>query len=405
MVNILVINAHWYNRGDEAAIRSMLREIKAGIKDCDIKIQAALPQMQPEESYIEEAKVIECFPSRNKQLIQSILFVCSSGMICCTEPLKSFVENMKWADLIIHAPGGPSISDTYGRDELKYLSRLAIAKTLKKPYVFYAPSMGPFGKSWKNKIRKYILNSAECIMVRETISKEYLKPLKLKKDITVTLDSAFQTSIDQQYYYDELKKDKELFDFFSTEKKIVGITITPLSGNPVYASNKQLRNEILCCFSRFVSTLNSDGYKVLFVPQLFGKTNDYNYMNECAANHDAYVMKPIHDCFFQQYIIGKLYMVFGMRYHSNVFSAKMGIPFISISYEQKMKGLMEILDLNDFCLDIHELSYEQLIKKYHLLVSNYDVYRAKLNQKKLWLRNKAHQTTDTVVEILTKQVE
>ena len=404
-MNILVINAHWYNRGDEAAIRAMLREIKVSVKDCEIRIQAALPQMQPEERHIEGAKVIECYPCGRKQIIESMLFAMSFGVISASNQLKAFVENVKWADLILHAPGGPSISDTYGGDELKYLSRFAIAKAVKTPYVFYAPSMGPFGQGWKNHLRKYLLNSAECIMVREAISKEYLKTLKLNKDVAVTLDSAFQTPIDEQYYLEELKQDKELFEFMSTDKKVVGITITPLSGNPAYASNKNLRNEILECFSKFVSTLNEDGFRVLFIPQLFGKTNDYNYMSECAANHEAYVVKPTHDSFFQQFIIGQLHMVFGMRYHSNVFSAKMGTPFVSISYEQKMKGLMEILEFNDLCLDIHELSYEKLVEKYHYLAQNYDMYYVKLNEKKLWLRDKSHQSTDRVVEIAGEKIK
>ena len=98
-------------------------------------------------------------------------------------------------------------------------------------------------------------------------------------------------------------------------------------------------------------------------------------------------------------------MVFGMRYHSNVFSAKMGTPFVSISYEQKMKGLMEILEFNDLCLDIHELSYEKLVEKYHYLAQNYDMYYVKLNEKKLWLRDKSHQTTDRVVEIAGEKIK
>lgn len=48
-----------------------------------------------------------------------------------------------------------------------------------------------------------------------------------------------------------------------------------------------------------------------------------------------------YDTYFQQYVIGCMYAVIGMRYHSNIFSAKMGTPFISISYEQKMQGFMK----------------------------------------------------------------
>lgn len=401
-MNLLVINAHWYNRGDEAAIRAMLREIKRECPNANIRIQAALPQMHPEDSEIEGAKVIGCFPTGRKQILHTMAFIGSMGKICLSEELKNFVENVKWADLLIHAPGGPSISDTYGRDEPKYLCRLALAKKLKKPYMFYAPSMGPFTKKRKSLVRKWILNSAEMIIVREAISKEYLQSLHLKKDVTVALDSAFQTPINEEFYEKELLEDKELAEFFNTDKKIVGITITPLRGNPAYANDLGLRDRILECFSRFVQQLDEDGYKIIFIPQLFGKANDYNFMSECAVSKNSYVMQPTHNCFFQQYVIGKLHMVFGMRYHSNIFSAKMGTPFVSISYEQKMKGFMELTDLTDLCLDIKDLTYDNLIEKYKFLVENYDYYKKYLSEKKAELKNLSHITTDKVVELIEK---
>lgn len=399
-MNLLVINAHWYNRGDEAAIRAMLREIKRAYPCASIRIQAALPQMHPQEAEIEDAKVINYFPLGKKQLLQIMTFIGSKGKICMSNELREFVENVKWADLLIHAPGGPSISDTYSKDEYIYLSRFALAKALKKPYMFYAPSMGPFTNKRRNIIRRRLLNSAEMIVVREAISKEYLQSLNLKKDVTVTLDSAFQTPVDSEIYEEELRKDKELSDFLNTDKKVVGITITPLKGNPAYAQDKELRNKILKCFSDFVKKLDKDGYKILFIPQLFGKANDYKFMSECAVSENSYVMQPTHDCFFQQYVIGKLHMIFGMRYHSNVFSAKMGTPFVSISYEQKMKGFMELIELTDLCLDIKDLTYDKLIEKYNLLVNNYDYYKTYLSEKKLWLRDQSYVTTDKVIDFI-----
>ena len=41
-------------------------------------------------------------------------------------------------------------------------------------------------------------------------------------------------------------------------------------------------------------------------------------------------MDDMHDCYFQQYIISLIKAVVGMRYHSNIFSAKMGTPFVSV---------------------------------------------------------------------------
>lgn len=251
-----------------------------------------------------------------------------------------------------------------------------------------------------NILRRSVLNSAESIIVREAISKQYVDSLHVRKNCVVTLDSAFQSDIDKEHYEAILENDIELKDFFATDKKIVGITITPLSGNPLYQSDKNLKNRILDCFQKLVLRLEQDGYKVIFIPQLFGKSNDYDYMRQCAVGDNSYVMQPTYDCYFQQYIISKLYMVFGMRYHSNIFSAKMGTPFISISYEQKMKGFMEIVQLTDLSIDVKDLSIENLLIKYNLLVNNYDFYKEKLVSKHRMLSERSAQSTSIVINAL-----
>ena len=65
-MNILVINAHWYNRGDEAAIRSMIIELRKVYPGANMRIQFALAQMKSTESVIEDAEVIDCFQETGK---------------------------------------------------------------------------------------------------------------------------------------------------------------------------------------------------------------------------------------------------------------------------------------------------------------------------------------------------
>ena len=118
-MNILVINAHWYNRGDEAAIRSMIIELRKVYPGANMRIQFALAQMKSMESVIEDAEVIDCFP-RNREILNAMAFILSSGKICIGNGLKKYIENVAWADVILHAPGGPSLSDIYIKDEPKY---------------------------------------------------------------------------------------------------------------------------------------------------------------------------------------------------------------------------------------------------------------------------------------------
>ena len=101
-------------------------------------------------------------------------------------------------------------------------------------------------------------------------------------------------------------------------------------------------------------------------------------MSGFATGKDSFFTIPDsddrYDSYFQQYVIGQLYAVVGMRYHSNIFSAKMGTPFISVSYEQKMTGFMEKMELSRYCIGIKDLSAELLAEKFELLEQEHDSY-------------------------------
>ena len=54
----------------------------------------------------------------------------------------------------------------------------------------------------------------------------------------------------------------------------------------------------------------------------------------------------------QQFIIKDADFVVGARYHSIVFAIKCRTPFFALSYEHKIVGMLELLQLSDFCTDI-----------------------------------------------------
>lgn len=56
----------------------------------------------------------------------------------------------------------------------------------------------------------------------------------------------------------------------------------------------------------------------------------------------------------QQTIISKASFLIGARYHSVIFSINQAVPFISLSYEHKMNGVVEILGKKDCEIDLVE---------------------------------------------------
>lgn len=404
-MNLLIIAANWYNHGDESAVRSMISEFKKLYPDLNVKIHFNQIVNDYPDSGVEVLKPFKRLAGRN--IIKNVFYqfsIRTNGLFPYFDRdannYHEFIKAVKWADYAIYAPGGPSIGDYYEVRKL-LLDMIYIIIRNNVPFSFYAPSMGPFNLD-KNRIKK-IMNKAEVICFREEISKGYFESLHIDKPSHVTLDAAFQGVVDFEENELCFNNDSALINFMDSYDKIVGITVTDLKWHKKYR-NTEISDTITQVFQQFVDNLTKKGYGILFIPQLFGKYNDSNYMSSF-VNNNCFVMNESYDCYFQQYIISKLYAVVGMRYHSNIFSAKMGTPFISIAYEQKMSGFMEKAKLEEYCIPIEDLSIDLLNQKFVALLTNYDLYKNKLKEKSEYFHDESYITTRLVSESIDHHVK
>lgn len=396
----MIFGASWYNRGDESAIRAMIDELKERYSDITLKIHFACMDVQ--EIPYDDIEIIPRFcnvPRRDiiQRLLYKITFLSNAKINVLPETkynnkyenrnaLIKFINAVKWCDIAIYAPGGPNIGDLYRTYTL--LDCIELMIKYNKPYVFFAPSMGPF-RAYKRRIAS-VLRKANVVCLRENISAEYIKKIAPDISVKVTLDSAFQHEINMEKYENQLRQYTALDLFLKKATKIVGITITDLQWHSRY-SGMEVENRIYKSFEGFIEYLLKNNYSIVFIPQLFGNASDREYMTKF-SRENCFVVDDLHDCYFQQYLISKLYAVVGMRYHSNIFSAKMGTPFLSIAYEQKMAGFMERVGLNEYCLPIENLSEKELISGFNELENNYISYKTKLKDICYWCRSESRKT-------------
>ena len=394
----LIVNCHSANRGDEAAVHAMIDELEIAFPGSEFVLgmrgETRYPNMPSNVKMIDQL-----IPSDNLQYRLALL---SKGRMVIGKTYSEFEKYIKMADIVLHAPGGPSIGDTYIEDEMGYLRFYNLLVNQEIPYMFYAPSMGPFNEKNREKIRKRVLEGAKKIVVRDPISKDYVSSFVPKCEVELTLDSALQHDLNKNVNNAKLKTYARLDDFINTHKKCIGVTITDLKWHPVLSKTNVAKN-ISDTFIRFLTEIEKDGYGIVFIPQLYGTGNDKNLMGEFCFNKENYFViddSEGYDTYFQQYVISKLYAVIGMRYHSNIFSAKAGTPFISISYEQKMAGFMNKMNLEKYCINVKELSFEKLSEKFELLNENYGLYKNFLINEHDTMKNESHRTTEYVVNYL-----
>lgn len=400
-MNILLLCASWNNRGDESAIRAMIDELKILYPDAKFSFLVTREMLQFPYKNDNNVSVTIIHPHTKRTYLDIPFLLLSKGKFALTSGMRSAIKTIKKADLVLHAPGGPTMGEIYPHMQFNAFFNFFIARANKIPYGFYAPSMGPFNNKFKNYLRKKIYNNAQFIATREPISAEYAKKLNLNKEVTVTMDSAIQHKFDSDKYETQLEDYKDLKNFLNAHKRAVGITITHLQWNSKYSSRPEIAKNIEKTFKDTIQYLTSNGYGVIFIPQLFGKDNDYDYMNEFMTEN-CFIIDDEHDCYFQQHIISKLHFVIGMRYHSNIFSAKMKTPFIAIPYEQKMSGFAKMIDMDKYCVDIETLSGENVISKINELEKDYDNVKQHLSDINEDMVNRSYQTTLLVKQCIEK---
>lgn len=391
MKKITIVNAHWSNRGDEAALRPV---IDALLSDKDNKITVIFKDKNTVNSfpYDNVNYFSTSFLSKNINVVLDCIKNNDNPDI--EEGLKKTVLQLKQSDMIIYSPGGAVISsDFWWEKQLEYLTPFICAKEFNIPIYVAAPSIGPFNQEkWKNNIIREYLQNATSLIVREPISNGYLKEIEI--DAKCTIDTAFSYEIPQS---DIFSKDNELKKFFESYSKIIAMTLSDFSWNVPLKNKKASLEGNEAVVKAFIKEKNEQGYGILLVPQLFGNQNDKKYL-EKFTNNNVYIMSDGYDTYIQQYVISKCYALIGMRYHSNIFAAKGSVPFIAIGYEDKMFGFMKQWGLEDYLIYVDRLTCEELQEKWENLYKNYNEYIEKLNYYHEKWTFKAQTTINSLIE-------
>lgn len=411
-MKILIINAHWDNRGDEAAIRAMIDSLKN--YRSDLKINLMLLTKSVYSFPYKDVELLKPFPYLYfdnkkeavkmliKTMIDMLLLISSSGKIAFSEDGRRFAKEISDSDLVIHSPGGPNIGDIYNSfsNDL-YLFRIYIAMLAKKPVFFYAPSMGPFNSKLRKLFRKYLLRKAVGIVVRDQISERYLKE-QLGLTPYVAYDSALQYDPPEDYL-EKYSESRFLLDL-TKKHSVIGIVITDLAWHPKYKTDVYKKQNIRESMSIFVNYLTKRKYVVLLIPQLFGNLRDIGILSEYEKNDRVYILSEHFDAYAQQLIIKNLFCVISMRYHPIIFAAKYSVPFISIYYEHKAKSFVESIDRSDLLLNVEELTPERLINLFSYLEANHEKIKKEMKSIEKKIRSESKKINKILFYIINNKI-
>jgi polysaccharide pyruvyl transferase WcaK-like protein len=81
-----------------------------------------------------------------------------------------------------------------------------------------------------------------------------------------------------------------------------------------------------------------------------------------------------------------------------VFAAKASVPFIGISYADKMDSFGERLQPLNLLISVHEISSDKVISKFVYVEKHYDEIKKELKEKTSHMIKESQKTTEIIKE-------
>lgn len=294
--------------------------------------------------------------------------------------LKTFEQ----AEAIFMKGGG--LLQTYGGLASTYsmyfwVYPILLAHKLKKPVYVMPNSFGPFEGPFVKKIAKAALKKCKVLTSRETISQKMVEE-QLHIPITNYPDLAFTLPMSDMNKKDILTKYN-----IPNDKPIVALTMRPYRFPEAEDSEKAYKTfkkemaifiewlydheymPVIIEHTLAVNAHENDGACIKEVTNLMPKEK-YRIVSD--TKYDCYDLKCIYS--FCDYIIGT-------RFHSVIFSFGSDVPGIAIAYTgNKSQGIMHDIGLDDYVVNIGDVSSKILITKFKKLINEKESVRDKISK-------------------------
>jgi len=363
-MNLTIINQPTNNRGDEAAHRSLMRSLNKTLPNAQICVlfigenSNTVDQM----TVYNENNTYLNIPRKIKGMGRFLPKVFTKynvlGIANVFSAYRHYIEVLKKSNLVLCAPGGICMG---GFQNWTHIFFLLLAIKYNKNVIYYSRSIGPFPEITKdNRIFKKrsidILHRLKFISLRDTKSIQIADQLGI--DCIKAIDTAF-LDVPQVTLSEELRS--------IMNGDYVVFVPNSLTWHHAYCNASQ---DIIDNFYVLLAKkiLEQDkNLKIVMLPQIFNdsKICDEKYFQKLKSkikDERIIVLPETYSSDIQQKIISLSNLVIGTRYHSIVFAINNEIPFVALSYEHKMSGLLDMLNLSDRYVDVSKLgkSYKEI---------------------------------------------
>ena len=351
-LRILYLDQPLKNRGDESAHRGIINWLNANYPEAKIDIVFWDENDEDIREFLVDHpnnKYINIAPVKGAHfaLVNGI----SHPLLWRLHPTTGrLMRMMKQADYILCAPGGVNMGGFQGWE---HVAMLKMGLSTRTPVIYYGRSVGPFPTSTDSQKRFLdestgLLRRFAYLSVRDSVSSETLSALGINHSMTV--DSAFLSE-------GHCRVPAELKARTGDDYAVVVPNILYWH----YAFKNLEHRQILDFYIRLMARLIDlySGLNFVMLPQTYHEATPsrkdvlfFKEIEERLNNPRVVVMPETIGSDIQQSIIRNARFLFGSRYHSVVFAINQSTPFMALSYEHKIEGLLKQLNLSDCAVTI-----------------------------------------------------
>lgn len=300
---------------------------------------------------------------------------------------SEIIKQLQKSDLLLMGGGSLLQDATSPRSVIYYLTIVMMAKLLHKPVIFYAQGFGPISHPLSKLLIKTIVNKVDVITVRDQGSADDMKRLGVTRPIQITADPAVTIRPNDV----DLNISKKWI--IHNEKKSIAISIRKWKNEENYKK----------VIAQMADEMIRKDWNVYFLPM--------QYPADVSPSRDIMMQMKEPGAIlldekmnFQEIIsfIGHMDFVLGMRLHSIIIAAVLGVPFVGVSYDPKIDRFIERVSM-DSAGNIQTLTFENLSKVVNQNLLNLPQVQDKLAQKVKTLTDQAEQSSLLAMDLIQKR--
>jgi colanic acid/amylovoran biosynthesis protein len=406
-MRVLILNTcSTLNRGDAAIVLGQIRLLQKYYPEVRIAITSRTPVLDQAfygplgvEVLAPLTPALSLYKGLKRKLVQGARALASWG------DTRRLIETMRRSDLVLSCGGGYFYSyrrilpgTTFGQNVI----HVYLAAFLDKPLVFLPQSFGPFGSSLAQRGVSRLLERQNVLKIfaREEVSHRLLHRMLSKNHrskIALCPDMAFYLEENVGQY--ALKGEP-----LDLSQPILAMNLREWAFPEARdsASRRLKREEYLNAFTD-VARFFIQRYRgsVVVIPQALGPDPSEDdrgicmefcqRVRECIPEGWAVQFREPDTSSLMGFmeLLSQVTILMGTRLHSCILALLSGTPAISIGYQYKSQGTLDMLGLGRFNTNITDLSSERLLTSVEEIMSHrqeiQEQIRQSLSRARTWI--------------------